>query len=78
MKAYELAWWLVISGAIYETLVAVSTADANVSGVTVDQTAFGRIYAPLEKINPFPVDIGTIALVGGAFVLAANWLDHHS
>ena len=71
---YKVAWGLIIAGAIYETLVAISSADANVSGKTMDQTAFGKLYGPIETINPLPIDAGTTALVAGGLLLVSCYL----
>lgn len=67
----RIGWSLLIFGAVYEVLTAISTADAKVNNITIEDTAWGKVYGPIESLNPTPVDVGTLSLIGGGVVL---WL----
>ena len=67
MNKTTLGWLLIVAGLGIQLATGFAQADAQVNNVTTDQTPFGAIVGPLNKISPVPVGY---ALIGaGAIVL---------
>lgn len=62
-----IGWGLLIVGAITQVAEGFAHADAELGGVTFDQTAIGAIVGPAEKV--LPVSVGYTLIVAGALTL---------
>jgi hypothetical protein len=62
-----IGWLLLVAGVAIQVATGFSQADAQVNNVTTDQTTFGAIVGPLNKISPVP--LGYALMGAGAIAL---------
>ena len=69
MDRAHIGWTLIALGIGVQVLEGLAHADAQLAGVTYDQTAIGAIVGPIE--NYLPISLGWALLGTGAAVV---WL----
>lgn len=64
-----IGWGLLILGGVTQVAEGFAHADAQLGGVTFDQTAIGAIVGPAETV--LPLSMGYTLMIAGALTLWA-------